>query len=214
MISEELIIKEYCENNLSIYKISKKYNTSSKIISKVIDNNRIPKKKKNNNIGRKLSIQTKNKISDSIKNLSVHPSGWKHTFASNLNNIKAQFKLPKDSDLSKYSDYDKLKKITYFLSKNIKKETKTPEYILNFIDYFYNDHQFNKIYDEWKISKNKWNQPSLDHKTPITRGGSDEISNLQVLTWFENRCKIDLTQEEWNNFKKKTGTISNLFYEY
>jgi hypothetical protein len=214
MLDPNTLILEYCYNNLSILKISKKYRISTKRISKQIDLLEIPKKKKNNNLGRILSSSTKDKISNSIKNLESHPSGWKRSHVNNCTNIRINFKLDESVDLSKYENYGKLKKITSFLSKNIKKETKNPTYIINFIEYFYNDVQFNQIYDTWFKNKNKWSQPSLDHKTPISKGGSDDLLNLQVLTWFENRSKINFTQEEWEEFKKKTGTSSDLFYEY
>ena len=31
--------------------------------------------------------------------------------------------------------------------------------------------------------------------------GTNELSNLQFLLWFENRCKNDMTQAEWNTLK-------------
>ena len=40
----------------------------------------------------------------------------------------------------------------------------------------------------------------LNHK-----GGTNNINNLQVLTWFENRCKNDMTQKEWDNMKERIG---------
>ena len=38
---------------------------------------------------------------------------------------------------------------------------------------------------------------SLDHKTPIVRGGSNDISNLQWVTKFINNAKFNLTHEEF-----------------
>ncbi len=51
----------------------------------------------------------------------------------------------------------------------------------------------------------------LDHKIPISKGGTYDIENLQILTWFENRAKCDMTQEEWEKFKNKTNTESAYF---
>ena len=87
--------------------------------------------------------------------------------------------------------------------------------------YFWNDNQFNKVYDFWKKEREKeekntfydWAKPSLDHKIPKSKGGTDELKNLQVLTVFENLSKRDMSQEEWEAFKEKTKTTSSYFIE-
>lgn len=87
------------------------------------------------------------------------------------------------------------------------------------ISYFWNNKQFNTIYKNWLNSKNNsnayydWYKPSLDHKVPKSRGGSNKRDNLQFLTVLENLSKRDLTWEEWEEFKKKTNTTSDLFLE-
>lgn len=59
-----------------------------------------------------------------------------------------------------------------------------------------------------------WAKPSLDHIIPKSKGGSDEdISNFQFLTVFENLAKRDMTQNEWEKFKKETNTTSDYFIE-
>ena len=42
---------------------------------------------------------------------------------------------------------------------------------------------------------------SIDHIIPKAKGGTNLLSNLQFLSWFENRCKNDMTQDEWNTLK-------------
>ena len=87
------------------------------------------------------------------------------------------------------------------------------------IEYFYKDKQFNSVYKFWKLHKKEdqtfydWAKPSLDHIIPKSKGGTDEISNLQFLTVFENLAKKDMSMEEWNSFKKRTNTNSNYFIE-
>ena len=56
-------------------------------------------------------------------------------------------------------------------------------------------------------------KPSIDHKTPVSRGGNNDIQNLQFLTVFENLCKRDMTEQEWLLFKNKTSTKSEYFIE-
>lgn len=93
------------------------------------------------------------------------------------------------------------------------------EEYLNAIQYFYFNDQFNAIYDFWQNNKNKdktyydWAKPSIDHRIPQSRGGTNKLDNLQILTVFENLAKRDMTQEEWENFKKTTKTQSDYFVE-
>lgn len=47
----------------------------------------------------------------------------------------------------------------------------------------------------------------------MSKGGSNNIDNLQYLTVFENLAKRDMTMEEWEQFKKDTHTTSDYFYE-
>lgn len=97
--------------------------------------------------------------------------------------------------------------------------TCSKEEYLQTIQHLFFDKQFNAIYDFWQNKKgiNKtyynWAKPSLDHKIPKSRGGTNKLDNLQVLTVFENLAKRDMTWEEWNNFKKETKTHSDYFIE-
>ena len=86
------------------------------------------------------------------------------------------------------------------------------------INYFYNQKQFNDIYKFW-LSQEKtntfydWAKPSIDHIIPKTKGGTNDLNNLQYLTVYENLNKRDMTMKEWEQFKKETHTTSDYFYE-
>lgn len=89
----------------------------------------------------------------------------------------------------------------------------------DFIDFFWDDNQFNCIYNFWKSHAKEnntfydWAKPSLDHIVPSSRGGLNQLSNFQFLTTFENLSKRDMTMEEWNNFKLRTNTKSDYFID-
>lgn len=118
-----------------------------------------------------------------------------------------------DVDLSKFKDPRRLKILTKLTSKR-KPLKETDAIRQEFYDTFYFDTAFNAIYDLWIDSgKCMWRRPTLDHKTPLSKGGGWKMENLQFLTWFENRAKADMDYDEWEQFKKTTKTDSNLFVE-
>jgi 5-methylcytosine-specific restriction endonuclease McrA len=49
---------------------------------------------------------------------------------------------------------------------------------------------------------------SLDHKTPITRGGSNHISNIQIVTQHVNAAKGTMTVEEFVAVCRKVAEYS------
>ncbi len=51
-------------------------------------------------------------------------------------------------------------------------------------------------------------RPTIDHITPKANKGGNDLENLQFLSWFENRCKNDMSQKEWDLLKLN---INNYF---
>lgn len=99
-----------------------------------------------------------------------------------------------------------------------KTDWKDKEEYKNFLEYWWNDNQFNAIYNFWKQKEKlstfyDFAKPSLDHKIPKSKGGTNTLDNLQFLTVFENLSKRDLTWEEWTKFKTETNTTSEYYIE-
>ena len=117
-------------------------------------------------------------------------------------------------------DFEKFLLVHKILSKNTDKyysNCPIEEYV-NALKTIYFDRQFNAIYNFWlKQDRNNtyydWAKPSLDHKIPKSRGGTNHINNLQVLTVFENLSKRDMTFDEWKAFKSLTHTSSDYYIE-
>ena len=128
-----------------------------------------------------------------------------------------------DEFLNQYQDFEKFLLIHKAL---IRTSGNDGQYYKNnfleyktIIDYFYNDDQFNAIYDFWLQHQLEhstfydWAKPSLDHIVPISKGGTNTLNNFQFLTTFENLAKRDMTMIEWIDFKQQTNTCSDYFIE-
>ena len=101
----------------------------------------------------------------------------------------------------------------------MKFDTLSEKYYKDFINKFYNQKQFNFIYSQW-LNNNKTSRtfydlykPSIDHILPKSKGGTNDLDNLQFLTVFENLCKRDMTAEEWILFKKENNIKGDIFLE-
>ena len=117
-----------------------------------------------------------------------------------------------------FKDFEKFAYLHKQIVKLFRVNELTELYYKEYIDKFYNEEQFNNIYMTWKERNNEkdttfydWYKPSLDHIVPKSRGGDNSLDNLQYLTVFENLSKRDMTMIEWEEFKQKTNTKSELF---
>jgi hypothetical protein len=120
--------------------------------------------------------------------------------------------------LEAFSDFDKFLFLHKAIRSTIGIELMSLEEYKDYINYFYNDFQFNAVYDFWKKQERAntfydWAKPSLDHIIPWSRGGRHNKENLHFLTVFENLAKRDMTMEEWTEFKQTTTTMSDYFIE-
>ena len=120
--------------------------------------------------------------------------------------------------LETFDDFDKFLFLHKAIRSTIGIELMSLEEYKDYINYFYNDFQFNAVYDFWKKQERAntfydWAKPSLDHIIPWSRGGRHNKENLHFLTVFENLAKRDMTMEEWTEFKQTTTTMSDYFIE-
>jgi len=207
---EELkIVKMYNEGGYTLRHLADIFNTNHHMIKRILVRNNIEITRRNTL--KEFSEEHKQKISESSKGRKGYWQGKTMSEETTRKNMIAHMKFDiKLKDIIKYKDFDKLKFLTRGISRNVQ-HFNADDY-LNYIERFYSDEQFNKIYRLWLIKdKNKWYMPSLDHKQSKSNGGNWGLDNLQFLTWFENRAKAEMNQEEWKQFKINTNTKSDLF---
>ena len=166
----------------SMREIAEKLDTNHKLISRVLKRNDIETRKPKNLRGvKKFNCDTER----NYNNMATH----------------LRFDIP-TTWLMQFNDFEKLKLLNDVITNRSGSWDVSTEWYMKYIERFYDDDQFNRIYERWINSgKEKYKKPSLDHIIPKAKGGTNDIENLQFLPWFENRCKNDMTQTEWDNLK-------------
>lgn len=103
--------------------------------------------------------------------------------------------------LSRFEDIQKLKFLNSCITSRGGRYSDNTEWYKAYIQKFYIDPQFNKIYDMWLGTNDKYLRPTIDHINPRANGGGNGLDNLQFLSWFENRAKSDMLQSDWQRIK-------------
>lgn len=142
------------------------------------------------------------KIGESARGRVGSWKGKKHTKRMIYLNMRAhlRFDVPLDW-LEQFEDVARLKYLNSCLRRSERFPAKA-EWYVEFIKKFYHQPQFIGIYEKWLAnSKCRWLRPTIDHIMPKSLGGTNDVSNLQFLPWFENRAKCDMTAKEWASIK-------------
>jgi hypothetical protein len=206
IVSNEAIVKHYVDFNISVRATGEYFGidhhrTRRILLDAGVDiTRRRPK--------RPISEETRLKMSEARRGKSSWCAGKKHTEEFKRKVMKSKLN---GLDIDRYQNYERLRFLTRYLAK-WKSIFDSNEKRQAFLDKFHNDPQFVKIYEGWhKNEKNRWWYPSLDHKVSRSQGGDWSLDNLQFITWFENRAKAEMSDAEWAEFQKTTGTTSLLF---
>lgn len=198
------ICKEYKAGVDSFRDVAFRLGTNHKLVGRVLRRNNIkiikaPPKPMNDAWKRKIGDKSKGRISWN-KGIKMPKESVYKNMATHLRfNIEYKW-------LTQFINIEKLKLLNDIITNRNVRWNMTTEWYKQYLIKFYNDKQFNLIYDRWILSRKvKYKKPSLDHIVPKSKGGTDDLDNLQILSWFENRCKNNMSQKEWDILKENIG---------
>ena len=199
---ENKIIKAYKPYKTTLREVARRCGTDHHTVKRVLLKNGIAIEK-----GKKdpPTQAHRDAISKACKGRKTWSKGKKMSKTSVYKNMATHIRFNVTSDwLSKFTDLNKLKFLNRTITNRSGRFSETTNWYVKYIEKFYTDTQFNNLYDEWILSNHdKYKRPSIDHIIPKARGGNNDLSNLQFLSWFENRSKTDMTQKEWDLLKSK-----------
>lgn len=201
------IIKMYTKDKSTLRHIADEFETNHHKIKRILLKQGVTLNNKNR-IRRSLSKERLEQMSETTKeyfrNNIPYNKGKKAPKLLLYKNMKAHLKYEISLEwLMQFTDVEKLKFLNRSITRGRDKKGFTDNLYKLFIKKFYFNTQFNKIYKTWLGGeKDVYLKPSLDHIVPRSKGGElADLNNLQFLTWFENKCKNDMSMEDWNKLK-------------
>ena len=203
---DDAIVHQYTDTNWTLQRVADFFSTTRYKVRKILIRHGVALSAK----GRRPPVPQERR--DKLRKANLgrkHPNvGKTRTSLHNYRNMHAHLRFSVGLDwLLQFDDFEKLKCLNRAISPKTDKGVHrlgvlTDEFYIAYIERFWNCPQFNQVYTKWvKNNKNHYGKPSLDHIIPLSSGGDATLDNLQFLSWFENRCKNDMTQAEWTHMK-------------
>lgn len=204
---EESVIKTYKPYRTTLREVARICGTNHHTVKRILEKNGVQIVK--GRVG-PFSESHKRNISAATKGRASWITGKKATPEMTYKNMAGHIRFDVDWIwLSQFDDIEKLKCLNDCITNREGRFSVDTEWYKQYILKFYSDNQFNFIYDKWLDSgKDKYKKPSIDHINPRSNGGLNALDNIQFLSWFENRCKNNMSQAEWDLLKSK---ISDYF---
>jgi 5-methylcytosine-specific restriction endonuclease McrA len=199
-IPDGSVVQLYTHDKLTLREIAKRFNSNHHMIKRVLLKNGVEITTK----GRQrnpFSNEHRRKIGDSKRGKPSANKGKQASIEHNLKNMRAHLQWNVALCWLRKWDFAKLKELNKLLSRDrVSKHFTTEKYML-FVEMLHDRDDFVSCFNAYvEHNFDTFYRPSLDHIVPISKDGTHELHNLQVLTWGENRAKFNLTQEQWNAF--------------
>lgn len=196
------IIKLYEVERWTLRMIAEKFDTDHHAIKRRLEKAGI--KITRRNTLKAFTQEHRDKIGMALKGRKIWSQGKKMTKEHIIKNMMTHLQYDVTIEwLSQFYDIDKLKFLNRSISRTRDRNGFTTEIYKQFIEKFYYDEKFNHLFDKWILTKDKWIKPSLDHIKAKSKGGELLLDNLQFISWFENRAKVDIDQNEWKSMKDR-----------
>lgn len=203
MLNEERIINLYTKERYTLRMIAREFNTDHHKIKRVLEKNNIEITQKNRK-REPFSEEHRRRMSEASMGRVPWSIGLKMTREHSLKNMRAHLKYDVTIEwLEGFTDIEKLKYLNHSIARRRDYEGFSTEVYMQFIEKFYYDDKFNKLFLAWKEPGDRWMKPSLDHIKAKCNGGSLLFENMQFISWFENRAKADIDQITWNSMKER-----------
>lgn len=198
----DLVLNSYIAGVTSLRDVADKCDTDHHTVKRILIKNGItPIRAKR----KPFTEEHRRKISESSKGRTSWIKGKKATKKMLYKNMASHLRFDVEYQwLMQFDDIEKLKTLNDCISKRADRFNVDTDWYKSYICKFYSCDRFNKIYESWvKSGKDNLKKPSIDHINPKSNGGCNSLDNLQFLTWFENRCKNNMNQVEWDQLKSK-----------
>jgi hypothetical protein len=203
----ECILREYKAGETSLRRVADLCETNHHKVKRVLIEHgvEIVKAKR-----QPLTKIHKERISKSTKGRSSWIKGKNATPEMIYKNMAAHLRFDVEWKwLAQFGDVEKLKTLNDCITNRSGRFDVDTDWYKRYIVKFWSCEKFNRIYSRWiESGREHLKKPSIDHIHPRSKNGCENLDNLQFLSWFENRCKNNMPQDEWDSVK---NNISEYF---